>query len=376
MPTLSTEDIRAAIATGDVCAVSIDTTVFDASGKDFRNAIMRRLDQVQARGVRVVITDVVAREMRSHLREAALGTQAKLRTALDKHNERWRRVPGAKERSDLLLDADVVAFGKAEFDAFVEQVSGELISTSDVPGVVDEVLGRYFGKNPPFADVAKRKSEFPDAFALLTLEDLAGRCSKLLMCVSADKGWEAFANESSHLVCVKKLDDALALFHDQDVADEVVEAWRRGEDEDWMEALENVFEDFDFCATGQAELYFDAEPVGSALQYITGEGIGDPKVIAVDKETVTFTVRVEACLGFTAAFQFYAVDKVDGHEIPLGTSEAYAERTLPSDLTITADRSIENGLRLRDVEVAKRCHDVYFGLLDPFPEENPTHEKY
>ena len=205
--------------------------------------------------------------------------------------------------------------------------------------------------------IAKR--EFPDAFALLTLEHVAHQCGKLLICVSADQDWVAYAAESTRLVPVKKLDDAIALFYEAHVADAMVERWRRmeatGDSEDVLDALESPLEELEFWPTAHADTYFDAEPLSAVAQYILSDTIEDPVVIAVDRETVTFTVGVEVRVGFTATFHFFAVDNVDRDEIPLGASEAYVEQTVPLGLTITADRSVEIGLGFQVVEIAKRA---------------------
>jgi hypothetical protein len=107
-------------------------------------------------------------------------------------------------------------------------VKGEIVSATENPALSADVLSRYFSEAPPFGESDKRKHEFPDAFALLSLEALARDEGKLMLCVAPDKGWQDFASQSEHLVCVKDLEDALSYFNDayHALAEAIVAAWR------------------------------------------------------------------------------------------------------------------------------------------------------
>lgn len=382
MPELTDDQIKAHIADGRVFALSIDTAVFDGKRKTFQNAVLRRLDQFHRRDISVVIVDVIAEEMKAHLRNEAVETQRALKKALRTHTNRWRRTTPEGEETSLLLDANAVSFAQAELDGFLEHVHGELISAGDTPEVVQQVFDRYFAEKPPFGSADKRKSEFPDAFALLRLDAFAAEKSKALICVSPDKGWLEYAAQSEHLICVGKLEEALALFNaaDQHLADAIVERWRESEGGEFIDEIFRAFEyrldDLDFDIEGHADISFEAEPLSAVLQYVSPQGIGQPTVIAVDGETVTFTLRVEGVVGFEASFSFYVTGSIDGDEVSLGSEESYVEKTLPFDLTITADRALEDGPVFHEVEVTKKRFEVDFGYVEAFPNEDPTHEKY
>ncbi|WP_372097752.1 PIN domain-containing protein [Tistrella mobilis] len=382
MPHLSDDEIKTLIAEGGVFAISIDTAVFDGKQKTFQNAVLRRLDQFHVRDISVIIVDVVAEEMKSHLRDEAADTQRALKKALRAHTNRWGRETTEGEEAGLLLDSKAADFAQAEFDAFLAHIHGEVISVGDTPDAAQQVFRRYFAEEPPFGSADKRKSEFPDAFALLRLDAYAAEEGKALICVSPDRGWIEYAAQSDHLICVGRLEDALALFNaaDQHLADAIVERWRQSEGggliEDVSRALEYRLDDLDFHIEGHADVSFEAEPLSAVLQYVSPQNIGQPTIIAVDGETVTFTVRVEAVVGFEASFSFYVTDSIDRDEVSLGSEEAYVEKTLPFELTITADRSLEDGPVFHEVEVAKKRFEVDFGYVEAFPNEDPTHEKY
>ena len=244
MPQFSDYDIKNLIADGDVFAISIDTAVFDGKQKTFHNAVLQRLDQFHQRDVRVVFVDIIAQEMKSHLRDDAIEAQRALKKALRSHNKRWRRETSSSEAADLLINADATDFAQAEFDAFRQHVNGDEIAAGETPDAVMKVFDRYFAESPPFGAADKRKSEFPDAFALLRLEALADEEGRKLICVSPDNGWLDFASQSDHLICVPRLEDALALFNaaDQHVADAIVERWRQSDGGDFIEDISRAFE--------------------------------------------------------------------------------------------------------------------------------------
>lgn len=385
MPTLTTDELKAKIAAGEIGAFTIDTVVFDAKQKTFRNAVLRKLDQFHGRGIDVVIADVVANEMKAHLAADAADTQRELNKALRKHTIRWARTAGANEAADLKLDADPAQLAASEFDEFLSLVHGEVLKAADVINAVEQVLDRYFAAKPPFGASEKRKSEFPDALALLRLEAYAAEAGNLMLCVSADNGWIEFAEQSEHLVCVSKLDDALALFHEADevnkgIARAIVGRWREAEIGPYLDEVANAFEarlDYtDFWVDADADVPFEGEGLSASLQFVDPQTVGDPTVIAADVDTVTFTVEVEARVSFEASFNFFVVDSVDKDYTDLGTEEASTEKTLTFKLTITADRSLDDGLDFHEVEVARTPFEVHFGYVEAFPNEDPTHEKY
>jgi hypothetical protein len=382
MPKLSANEIKEWIAEGRVFAISIDTAIFDGKQKTFQNAALRSLSQFQEREVSVVFVDIIAEEMKSHLRDGAAETQRALKKALRAHSIRWRRKPLEGEDASLLIAAVAADFAQAEFNEFFEFVNGIMISVGDTPDAVQKIFRRYFAEEAPFGSADKRKSEFPDAFALDRLEAFAAEKGKALICVSPDNGWIEYASQSAHLISVTQLEDALALFNaaDQHLADAIVDSWRRAEGGEFVDAVYSAVEyrldEFDFEIDGRSDLYFEAEPLSAFLREIPQLRIGSPTIIAVDGATVTFTIRVEAVVEFEALFSFYLYDSFDKDSVRLGAEEASSLEAIPFDLTIKADRSLIDGPVFHEVEVARKRFEVDFGYVEVFLNEDPNHEKY
>ena len=62
-----------------------------------------------------------------------------------------------------------------------------------------EVLDPYFKHQPPFEAMGDKKLEFPDAYALVSLEQWAQAQGCKVLVVSKDEGWKAFCEESEYL---------------------------------------------------------------------------------------------------------------------------------------------------------------------------------
>ena len=101
MPNLSRNDIKARIADGSIFAISIDTAIFDGLQGQFDNAVLKRLDQFHVRDVRVVFSEIVAREIKRHVALSAKETQRALKKALRRHTNRWK-LPAPDDAGDPL----------------------------------------------------------------------------------------------------------------------------------------------------------------------------------------------------------------------------------------------------------------------------------
>ena len=378
MPTLSSNQLQREIAEGGIFAISIDTDVFDAKGRNFENAALRSLRQFKKSNVCFVLSDIVAREMKAHFQKEAEETRRALGSALRKHNIRWRREKSEKEHTDLQIDANPVMFAETEFDRFVENTGCEVLSFSAIDDSVARIFDMYFSEMPPFGGSEKRKSEFPDAFALLTLEEYAASKGKLVLCVSADKGWLDFADQTDHLVCTKKLEDALAMFNlaSQHLAQAIVQNWLALESNKRIRLVEVAITDYleslNIHIDASSEFHFDSELMDAGLASLPTEAIGEPQVIDLDDRVVTFTIEVEAKVWIDAEFGFYIVDNEDRDHVDLGYQKVTAETYTPFELTIEADRSFQKGLVFREIDVTSAPIEVDFGHVFPSQDEDWT----
>jgi hypothetical protein len=83
VPALSEEQIRQAIAAGEVTAITLDTTCFNENGLRLESGLLKRLEQFAAAPIGFVLSDVVFKETLAHLTRKAGSAQDQLAKAVD-----------------------------------------------------------------------------------------------------------------------------------------------------------------------------------------------------------------------------------------------------------------------------------------------------
>ncbi|KAB2697605.1 hypothetical protein F9K79_17305 [Ochrobactrum sp. Kaboul] len=382
MPEMTRQQVIEAISDGRIAAVTIDTTVFDSKQRDFRRTDFRSISQIRTRHTPILITDAIASEMMAHLEVEAADTQRALKTALRSNNLRWFRQSPAGEHTALFIDKDPAEFARSEFDDFVKVVGAEVIKVADTPDGLAELFRRYFAVQTPFGKKETRKQEFPDAAALLCLEEYAKAKGKLVICVAQDSAWKDFAAKSEHLVTVFPLTEALGIyseaFEDADLADKIVELWLDGDEKHFEGAVRDAIVErltyIDYDVDANCSVEFEAEPMDAKLKEILMGTLAKPVVLAADDNTVTFSVEVDIQADFEANFSFSVWDSLDRESVSMGSEYVATTTDVPVHLTIVADRDVTNGIVLHEIEVSQKTFTVDFGYVDAFPVEEPDYD--
>lgn len=384
MPEYNETDIRKRIGTGSILGISVDTAVFDRYGCHLDHPVLAKLNQFRAGGVRLLLSEVVVKEVGAHIAQDARETQRVLKAALKDHNRRWLLGKDFGElRKEFQIEVEPKIAAEEQISNYIDRVDAEIVPVAGKGDLSNEVFRRYFDVLMPFEAKDTKKNEFPDAFALLSLEEAAREMNTLILCISPDKGWAAFAKESEHLVVVPNLDLALSWFNNPELllAEKLIAFWKGVEPPKLPPEIDSAFEyyldGYWFEASCDAALRYEYEPVGASIQYIDHSMIGEPIVVSSERDQVTLTVKVVARVGFEASFDFYIHDHVDGDEVHISSESAYVEEDITFDVTIEVSREMEgNEIEILEVTVNSGPISVDFGHVDPFPNDDPTHEKY
>ena len=383
MPSLADIDIRNRIADGRICGISVDTEVFDRHGCNLDYTTLQRLDQFQHGNVQFYLSEVVVREIASHIFYGAAETQRMLKRAIKKQSKRWRQPIDLKALEETLcLGTDPKDAADRQIKNYVDTVGAQIVPATGLHDVSKEVLRRYLEAEPPFGHKEKRKHEFPDAFALLTIEAVAAIGGRNILCVSKDKGWLEFAKQSEHLICVDSLTTALSLFNDagRTAADQAMALWRGGQATTLQTAVEKEFENRlsynDYTLEAYSDCSVDVDPIEAGMLSVDLDGATSPVVIAADDEKVTFVVALPALVEYEAGVSFYAYDGVDKDYTYLTTETFSTTQTDKFQIAITVARDMEHELHVYSVDIAKQDHSVSLGSVEPFLNENPYFEKY
>lgn len=332
----------------------------------------------------LVLSEVVTKEVTNHIAVEAEETQRELKTALKRHERRWRLGKDLEAVNvEFQIGDDATNIAEEQVARYVEAIGAEIIPGHGDGSLSEEILRRYFGLIVPFEKRETKKHEFPDAFALLSLEQVAASRKTLIVCVSPDKGWADFALRSDHLVVVPELDELLSWFNDPDsyLANKVLAVWLKGHAEQLDTEVDRAFEYYldglDFEVEGDAPLSFEVEPYSAVMQYIDKDTVSAPAVVAQDADQVTLTLKVTAKIGFEASFSFYVHDSIDGDTVTIASELPYREKDIVFELSLTVAREMDGDvIDVIDVTVTFPKLQVDFGYVDPFPDEDPKFEKY
>ncbi len=382
MPAFTQAEIKQRIADGSLAAIAVDTNIFDRYNCNLSFPVLLRLDQFAGGGISVLFSEIVLKEVRSHITRQAAETQRVLNKALKEQGKRW-----SVDRASMIAapayrtDDDPQALADEQIDQYVAAVAGVLVPALGINDRTAEILERYFSGSLPFENREAKKNEFPDAFALLSLEAHARREGNFILCVSNDKGWVNYAENSDKLICMTDLEPALALFNEAGklLADQTVTAMQAGNAaarSSVESAIEYRLSYVDFHATGWSSVEFDTEPLAASLQHVYWETISSPVVIVADDHSVTFTVTVSAQISYEASFSFSLRDSVDRDYVSLGSEQVDKEQLTDLDLVVTVYREEDPDFEQLEIEAARRNLEINFGTVEPYQSEDPYHEKY
>jgi hypothetical protein len=291
-----------------------------------------------------------------------------VRSALVEHGKVWRRTESADELgTSSHLDQDPIAFAELSWNAFAKATDA-IIIPADGNVTFTDLLNRYFSETPPFSSMGKKKAEFPDAIALLSIESWATAHSTKVLLISNDGDWQAFAAESSNLVCVKDVPEAIDPFNREAhfVAERIVamliDKKAPDLDEELSNAVERFFDDSSMDIEARTNNYdYEAELKGGALQYWTLSN--GPSVLRADETQVTFVVDLECKISFDAEFTWLVSAGNDWQSV--GSTDVTAEDDCLLQMTITCMRAIGDQPEVVEAEVTSRRVRINFGDVDP-----------
>lgn len=130
-------------------------------------------------------------------------------TNLHRHLDQQINDGAVHKEVDLLAAA-----ASARFDDQIARLlaahSGEVVEINE-PGLAASLFDAYFAGAAPFTGGSK-KHEFPDAAALLSLDQVARERDAYLLAVSLDDGWHEYCATSERMYCLRKLTDLAGLF--------------------------------------------------------------------------------------------------------------------------------------------------------------------
>lgn len=322
--------IRKKIQSGLITAISVDTNVFDRNGKRLDTGVFSQLTQFGEHPNRLVIADVVFREIKRHL----LGHLKEAHDRVKKDSgDVWKFVGGSsddwnkwREKVDALPTIEESC--ERQIDAFIDASSAEIIGADQYLKVGD-ILNLYFDRKPPFHQDNPKKSEFPDAVALTCLERWAADGNGEIVVVSRDGDWKSFCQKSELLHLVEDLSTALSLFQTVDeIVQEMIKKIEKQFDLDespLLSLVEEHLSEFDWGRWVYLEAYssFDFEDgeieITEVRKISLVDGRNRIKLINKKDGTIAVTLSIKVDASFNGHFVFHTRDSIDKDLLSLGS---------------------------------------------------------
>ena len=328
---------------------SIDTNVMEGKGFDFNRGALNVLHRQRPTWMTLQLSDIIEREVQDHRMRDLTDAKQKLDSALS-HLRRKAALNVVKVIAEL--DAlGVVESAEKQFQnelkSFVDGLNGEVLPTNG-ENLASDLFSRYFLKQPPFEVVKDKKSEFPDAAALLVLEQFAKKQETLGLLISNDKGWRSFANQSDHLFCVSSLEEFTGLFEAISEHDKELLAKLRVSLESHGSSSYALVQDAIAGHIADAEWSVDEIYSGSGHR-LEGEYY-DASVSAfkpdfqkmqgwfTDEDSPVYVVELPVLISveISVSVAFFQWDSIDHEEIPMGSQDILVPMDVEVSLFMTS----------------------------------------
>jgi len=366
----------------DYGALTIDTSVFDNHGIAIEKGLFRQLHQFKDSPVHFILSDIVHREVMKHLLEKTKDARGKVATAVRAAAaQQLASEPDIASASEILSptgSADVDIVNKRLTD-FYDATDAQLVESSAHVDIA-RLVGMYFESEAPFEGAGDKKSEFPDALALLSIEAWAERNNMSVLAVSSDKGWKDFAEHSLRIHVVDSLSDAISLFQPhhaaKDVVAELQAAISSGTEDPILNeiarAIANSLDGAEIQADTSSAYYFEEDELYA--EYLDHEFImddsGTPEVrlIRVDSDGVVVQVSAFVKCDVHGSFSLSTWDSIDKEYIGIGDTSSTQTETYHTDILITLTGEFPaplESLEIKEIEVLDTVSHVEFGDIEP-----------
>lgn len=368
----------------DYAALTVDANIFIGNGLNLERGILKQLEQFAGGPVKLVISEVIFREIQNHLLVRVSESRAKLLSALKSTKTHFGLPTELVEHcvSQLLgprTDQEVV---NERLNDFIERTGAQIISPSNID--IQDLVRLYFEVEPPFEVGRDKKSEFPDAIALLSLQSWAQETGIRVLAVSEDKGWTNFAERSAALDSIQDLAKALAHFQPHNAAKDITESLKQlienaGDHEILRYVAETVVD-----ATNEAEIEveyssaFHADPDQTEAHYINHEFVKDKHgrpivdLVRIEENWLVLRLRVEISYDVVAWFSMSVWDSTDKEYVLIGSSKATRTGSTDTDILVSLTSDFSKGIE--NVKVGGLSLDLDLPVADMGDVESNMHD--
>lgn len=349
-------------------AVTFDTQTVRSNSFDFNGGLLKLLTQLRFEPTMVVVSEVVSSEILKHLSDHTQQVISSLDTAMKRAKDF-----GVGEFQMPADRSKALQISQDRYKKYLDDLGANTIPASDVE--IKDVLKLYFQNLPPFSN--KKKAEFPDAVALLSLEKWAQKNNYEVLAISGDSDWAAFGATSKRIDVVDDIAKALDILNGQateirEIAGKALKIIAAKTDMTLYKAFTESLEDAlkHEVVDSEADVGGDLHVVGSlaeiSLRGFEFEDVDRFDLLAWDSATEIFVVAFEAELRIQASADFYfsVYDSTDEEYLTVGSSTKSVERNWSVQIYLAIVRA-DGVYEVGNAGVFRAPNVVHFGVVEP-----------
>jgi PIN domain len=355
-------------------AVTLDTNIFDQKHLNLERGILAQFEQFAEGSAKLILSEIVSGEVLRHLKSDADFAKQQLETAI-RQSGLARLFDGETLASLKTLTAGALDTSEAAHRSIINwarRTGCDIVPASGAN--IERLLRMYFSTEAPFEE--SKKHEFPDAIALITLEDWAKTNGKKLLAITRDEGWISFCEKSEWIDTEKDVSNALQRFQAhtasaRGLVASLLSSIAAGARQDFKNALDQrlakEIAEIDLEIDADSDFYWSAGFWDIRLSHIHLLTSNDSfKIIQTQKDgfvaqmTVALTARVDV------EFNYFADES---HDHKIGAKSESMETEFDAGVLVSIQGDAANDCTLADLELDYACVELNVGNIGPdYPE--------
>uniref|UniRef100_C6E4X9 DUF4935 domain-containing protein n=1 Tax=Geobacter sp. (strain M21) TaxID=443144 RepID=C6E4X9_GEOSM len=362
-------------------AITIDSCILKGEGYKFDEGLLALLDQFKDSSIQLVQSDIVHNEGKNHIAESIKNARAeiaKLLKSAAKHLKiEDKTVDAAKEM--LCPEEGDVQIAEKRLSQFYEKIGADIIP-SDSYVEIARLIQMYFDAEAPFETGKDKKAEFPDAIALLSLENWARQHAIKILAVSNDVGWKNFAANSEYIDVIETLSEAIQLFQPHELANDILLQIQTdvllNQDNPILDMvqseIERTIEEAIIHVEAESFLCFEEDEVYAT--YLNHEFVKDDnglvlvRVVKTQADMIVIEISAKVECEVTASFSFSVHDSIDRDYVQMGGVTTSIEESFDTEILVTLTGDFGegfDGVDVEKVEVLETISYADFGTVEP-----------
>ncbi len=364
-------------------AITLDTNIFRKNGYNLEFGLLGQLTQFKAGSVQLVLSEIVCREASKHLKESAHQDWLRLKESIKKSEKSFLLSSESAVAINKMLDSEGTPEEAVQkrLKRFIEKTGAIVVEAKNAD--VNKLVELYFTPSAPFEDNEKKKNEFPDAIALISLEAWARQNNKKLLAVSEDKGWEGYAATSTQIDLEKDLSQAFERFQEhveraKKIILNLLNALCNNENPDLSreinERIEQEVQSLQPDAEADSHVSYEVDQVDVSyndFEFIHQENDCDFTIVRIGANKIVAKIPILIRLKAEASFSFYAYDSIDNDNVSLGGNSKEVDAELNMSALITFEGNFESvpmDISVSGVSLLQMYPTIDFGAVG-FGEE-------